>query len=59
MVQEGDGGPFPVEWLQDGEPIHLVAEVVEAREHRAGAQQAVVEDLDVVSDGLILAAGTA
>ena len=58
VVEEGGGGPFPVEWLQDGEAIRLVAERVEATEHRARAQQAVVEDLDVISDGLILAAGT-
>ncbi len=59
VVEEGGGGPFPVEWLQDGEAIRLVAEHVEATARRARAQQAVVEDLDVISDGLILAARTA
>ena len=53
VVEEGDGGPFPVEWLQDGEAIRLVAERVEATARRARTQQALIEDLDVISDGLV------
>jgi starvation-inducible DNA-binding protein len=53
VVEEGDADPFPVEWLQDGEAIRLVAERVEATARRARAQQAAIEDLDVISDGLL------
>jgi starvation-inducible DNA-binding protein len=53
VVSDGDAAPFPVAWLPAGEAIALVADRVEAVARRARAQQAVVEDLDVVSDGLI------
>ena len=53
VVQEGDQGPFPLEWLADGDAIRFVAERVEATARRAREQQAVVADLDVISDGLL------
>ncbi len=53
VVADGDAAPFPVEWLPDGEAIALVADRVEVVARRARVQQAVVEDLDVISDGLI------
>jgi len=53
VVEDGDVAPFPVEWLPAGEAIALVADRVEAVARRARVQQAVVEDLDVISDGLI------
>jgi len=53
VVEDGDAAPFPIEWLQDGEAIRLVAERVEKTARRARMQQAVVEDLDVISDGVL------
>ena len=53
VVEEGDRGAFPLEWLPDGDAIRLVAERVEATARRARAQQAIVEELDVISDGLL------
>lgn len=53
IVEEGDLGPFPLEWLVDGDAIRVVAERVEATVRRAREQQAIVEDLDVISDGLL------
>ncbi len=55
VVEEGDMGPFPLKWLQDGDAIRAVAERVEATARRARAQQAIVADLDVISDGLLQA----
>jgi starvation-inducible DNA-binding protein len=53
VVEDGDAAPFPVEWLPDGEAIALVADRVEVAARHARVQQSIIEDLDVISDGLM------
>jgi len=53
VVDESPAGPFPLDWLADGEAIRLVGERVEATARRARTAQETVADLDVISDGLL------
>ncbi len=49
----GRDGEFPVGWLDGNEAMRLVADRVEAVARRAREHQEAIQDLDVISDGLM------
>jgi starvation-inducible DNA-binding protein len=53
IVNLGTGGEFPVAWLGGKDAMKVVAERVEGTARRAREHQAAIEDLDVISDGLL------
>jgi predicted ATPase len=53
IVNEGIGEEIPVAWLDGAEAISYLADRVELAAKRARDHQRAIEDLDVISDGLL------
>lgn len=53
VVGRNNDTEFPLDWLADGDAIRLVAERVKTTASVARENQAVVADLDVISDAIL------